>query len=863
MAKKPVPSIHVPIQTENGSMELAWYLYLKSIGEGGGSSTTVDWGDITNKPEFATVATSGSYNDLSNKPTIPIVNNSTITIKQHGVTKGSFTLNQSTGDTINLDAATWGGISGNIGDQTDLISLLSTKQDLLVAGENIVMTSLPLGYKRLNYIESSGTQSINTNVAVNIGNSFELDCAFLSGNVSDKHMISQGNNSLRVGAASMTWFSQTVHFVAGFTVGQNLKIECGLNYLTVDGTSITGTTDSDTVGGTYAYLFGKNDGSAYCLARLKSAKIYNSSNVLVFDGVPALRESDSAVGLYDNVSGTFFGSTTANNFIAGDIVGNVVISAVAPDELPDQTGNSGKFLTTNGTAPSWATVDALPSQAGNSGKYLTTDGTSASWGTFPVINYSINGGNYTAGTGSYAITRFSLMLQKADGTWEKPTDTSVTYSQATNKTVNTNGFLLNQILYYNNTTGISGGQLTGLNKVYSKHATVPMSYSTNCGTTPGWALGTWIYLVGTLGADGLFYLDTTQWWSDALPNSADGKLYIRLGPASSSTGDTVALLEDRPIFYHDGNGVKEYYPGGNGGGLGARQSIDAKIVGTLTINNSVVSGFSDSNYLELPGVFDLGRNNITSFEICGSFTTPADLSSWTNFLTSLSPDSSPLAVGLGLGVANTQYNNTLLVVVRGNTVQTFYGTTSLVANTEYFIKLQYDGTDYKLLLSGDGVNYNLDTTVTATSVPTPAIFCLGKDPLTAQSINMANWSIKINNVVIWQGIDCPGLHQRAPIGHEVIAFQAPTAGNNYTWYRKYADGWVEQGGFVSNVSGEQTVNFPITMADTNYTMFKTMAASTSNNVQYSNVSFYTRTTASAKTTTAGADFSWEVKGMYA
>ena len=30
--------------------------------------------------------------------------------------------------------------------------------------------------------------------------------------------------------------------------------------------------------------------------------------------------------------------------------------------------------------------------------------------------------------------------------------------------------------------------------------------------------------------------------------------------------------------------------------------------------------------------------------------------------------------------------------------------------------------------------------------------------------------------------------------HKVIDFQEPTAANNYTWYRKYADGWVEQGG---------------------------------------------------------------------
>lgn len=36
-----------------------------------GLITSVSWGDITNKPNFSTVATSGSYTDLSNTPTIP------------------------------------------------------------------------------------------------------------------------------------------------------------------------------------------------------------------------------------------------------------------------------------------------------------------------------------------------------------------------------------------------------------------------------------------------------------------------------------------------------------------------------------------------------------------------------------------------------------------------------------------------------------------------------------------------------------------------------------------------------------------------------------------------------------------------
>jgi hypothetical protein len=48
---------------------------------------------------------------------------------------------------------------------------------------------------------------------------------------------------------------------------------------------------------------------------------------------------------------------------------------------PTQTSQAGKYLTTDGSVVSWATVDALPSQTNNGGKYLTTNGTTASWTT--------------------------------------------------------------------------------------------------------------------------------------------------------------------------------------------------------------------------------------------------------------------------------------------------------------------------------------------------------------------------------------------------------------------------------------------------------------------------------------------------
>lgn len=61
---------------------------------------------ILNKPTLATVATSGSYNDLSGKPTIPTVNNATLTIQKNGTTVKTFTANASSNVTANITVPT-------------------------------------------------------------------------------------------------------------------------------------------------------------------------------------------------------------------------------------------------------------------------------------------------------------------------------------------------------------------------------------------------------------------------------------------------------------------------------------------------------------------------------------------------------------------------------------------------------------------------------------------------------------------------------------------------------------------------------------------------------------------------------------
>lgn len=67
------------------------------------------------KGKLSKVAVSGSYNDLSNKPAIPTVGNGTVTIKQAGTSKGTFSMNQSGNTTIELtDNNSWRGVQNNL-----------------------------------------------------------------------------------------------------------------------------------------------------------------------------------------------------------------------------------------------------------------------------------------------------------------------------------------------------------------------------------------------------------------------------------------------------------------------------------------------------------------------------------------------------------------------------------------------------------------------------------------------------------------------------------------------------------------------------------------------------------------------------
>lgn len=84
----------------------------------------------------------------------------------------------------------------------------------------------------------------------------------------------------------------------------------------------------------------------------------------------------------------------------------------------------------------------------------------------------------------------------------------------------------------------------------------------------------------------------------------------------------------------------------------------------------------------------------------------------------------------------------------------------------------------------------------------------------------------------------------------VIESQIPSEENNYTWYRKYKSGWVEQGGHTTSSDAGTICSFPVEMRDTNYSALVSVTGDSSSNfstavktkqTNYITVSTYTET----------------------
>ena len=98
---------------------------------------------------------SGSYNDLTDKPTIPTVNNATLTIQRNNTNVGTFTANASSDKTINITVPTTVAELSDASTyvtQNNLTTQLANKQNVLTAGDHINITDNTI--KAVDYVHS-------------------------------------------------------------------------------------------------------------------------------------------------------------------------------------------------------------------------------------------------------------------------------------------------------------------------------------------------------------------------------------------------------------------------------------------------------------------------------------------------------------------------------------------------------------------------------------------------------------------------------------------------------------------------------------------------------------------------------------
>ena len=182
--------------------------------------------------------------------------------------------------------------------------------------------SLPSGYTRLEYIESTGTQYIDSGVKgdsdVRVTADFEIT-AFGSGTTFI--FGAQGTDSIRytLGVTSAGAFRSDfgTAMTSGSAASLNTRYSADKNgnVCTVGGQTLTSAAATFT-GTTNIYLFARSYSSISCSKiKMYRCKMYKAG-ALVRDFVPA-RNSSGTLGLYDTVNGIFYTNAGTGTFVAG------------------------------------------------------------------------------------------------------------------------------------------------------------------------------------------------------------------------------------------------------------------------------------------------------------------------------------------------------------------------------------------------------------------------------------------------------------------------------------------------------------------------------------------------------------------
>lgn len=263
---------------------------------------------------------------------------------------------------------------------------------------------------------------------------------------------------------------------------------------------------------------------------------------------------------------------------------SIIISSSGSASLPSQTGNAGKYLTTNGSTASWGTIDLSPyvtttSLSSTLGSYVTSTSLTATLGSYaskeysderyrlltdvtvtdPILNGTITTGFATAGfvkTNASGILSSSAQISNSD-----IADGTIQNAKLANSTITINGSAVSlggtaTISGLPSQTGYSGRYLTtdGTNASWAVVDALPSQtgnsgrYLTTNGSTSSWSVISQVPSVsGNAGkylySDGSNYswqsVSTAAYSNGTNTGNANKIFYNNTGsiPAGTAAGD--------------------------------------------------------------------------------------------------------------------------------------------------------------------------------------------------------------------------------------------------------------------------------------------------------------------------------------
>ena len=193
-------------------------------------------------------------------------------------------------------------------------------------------------------------------------------------------------------------------------------------------------------------------------------------------------------------------------------------------------------------------------------------------------------------------------------------------------------------------------------------------------------------------------------------------------------------------------------------------TYNVNIVGSLTNNNGILSGFSDSNYATCNRNFDPSANSWEIvFKIRRTSNTHANsvffakvFDTWSGIRMQLVSTNQCAILGMGDGRSST---------------------TVLSLNTWYWVKLKYNNPTYTLYISTDGTYYTAEATDTLTTTyPSYNNPCtIGKQLDTTNrpwdgEVDLNESYIKVNDLIFWQGVsDTSNVITKIQLRHDTAA----------------------------------------------------------------------------------------------